>query len=253
MGHVRAWLPQGIWTDFFTGRVYDGLGGRMLDLYRNDDSIPVLCKAGAIVPMQAHEAHDNRLGSAPKMEILVFPGADNEFTLYEDAGDGNEYRDGKSVTTTMRLTYTDQLATFEIEPAQGDLSLIPTKRQYTICFRGFSRPASVTVAGKSVDFDFDPITHTVHVVLESPVTKGVTVCASGTDLRNRNTDALEQAINILKRSQTGMAFKEELYKKMLNPHPRTDYPFYCCSRTPEERATVAAILELYLLEREYRR
>ena len=36
MGHVRAWLPQGIWIDFFTGRVYDGLKGRMLDLYRND-------------------------------------------------------------------------------------------------------------------------------------------------------------------------------------------------------------------------
>ena len=104
MGHVRAWLPQGIWTDFFTGRVYDGLGGRMLDLYRNDFTIHVLCKAGAIIPMQAHVAHDNRLGGAKKMEILVFPGADNEFTLYEDAGDGNEYRNGASVTTTKRLT-----------------------------------------------------------------------------------------------------------------------------------------------------
>ena len=253
MGHVRAWLPQGLWTDFFTGRVYDGLGGRMLDLYRNDYSIPVLCKAGAIVPMQAHTEHDNRLGGAQKMEILVFPGADNEFTLYEDAGDGNEYRNGASVTTTMRLTYTDQRAQFEIEAAQGDCSLIPAVRQYAVCMRGFAAPDSVTVNGKKADFSFDPTTHTLRIELETPVTQKVTVCVIGTDLRNRNTDALDQAVNILNRSQTGMAFKDALYKKMLECNPRTDCRFYFTSHSPEERATVSAVLELYLLEREYRR
>ena len=253
MGHVKAWLPQGIWTDFFTGRVYDGLGGRMLDLYRNDDSIPVLCKAGAIVPMQAHLEHNNRLGCAEKLEIMVFPGAHNAFTLYEDAGDGNEYRDGANVTTTMRLTYTDQQATFKIEPAQGDTSLIPSVRQYAICLRGFAKPDSVTVDGKSIDFTFNSNTHTIRIELESPVTKEVTVCVTGADLRNRNTDVLEQAVNILKRSQTGMTFKEALYNKLLNPNPKTDFPIYNISRTPEERETIAAIMELYLLEREYRR
>ena len=171
MGHVRAWLPHGLWTDFFTGRVYDGLGGRMLDLYRNDYSIPVLCKAGAIVPMQAHMEHDNRLGSAEKLEIFVFPGADNTFRLYEDAGDGNAYLNGASVTTTMRLTYTDQQVLFEVEPAQGDCSLIPSVRQYAVCLRGFSEPDSVTVDGKNVEFTFDPTTHTIRIELETPVTK----------------------------------------------------------------------------------
>lgn len=252
MGHVRAWIPQGIWTDFFTGRVYDGLGGRMFDLYRNDYSIPVLCKAGAIVPLQAHVEHNNHLGGAQKMEILVFPGANNVFTLYEDAGDGNEYRSGAYVTTTMRLTYTEQKATFEIEPAKGDCSLIPSVRQYAICMRGFSKPNSVTVDSKSVDFSFDKATHTIRIELISPVTQKVTVCVTGDDLRNRNTDALEQAIEILKRSQTGMAFKEALYQRIVNLDPNTDCLLYFCSRTPEERATVSAVLELFLLEREYR-
>jgi hypothetical protein len=250
MGHVRAWLPQGIWTDFFTGRVYDGLKGRMLDLYRNDYSIPVLCKAGAIVPLQAHVAHDNRLGGAEKLEILAFPGADNEFTLYEDAGDGNGYRSGESVTTTMKLTYTDQKALFEINPAEGDCSLIPSVRKYAVCLRGFAEPDSVTVEGKSVDFSFDPTTHTVRIELETPVTQKVTVCVTGADLRNRNTDVLDQAVEILKRSQTGMEFKNALYKKMLECNPITEYELYITSRSPEERATVAAVLELYLLERE---
>ena len=256
MGHVRAWLPQGIWTDFFTGRVYDGLGGRMLDLYRNDYSIPVLCKAGAIVPMQAHVEHNNRLGNAEKLEIMVFTGADNEFSLYEDAGDGNEYRNGEYVTTTMRLTYSDQKATFEIEPAQGDCSLIPSVRQYAVCLRGFAKPDSVTVGGKSADFEFDPSTHTIRIELESPVNKKITICIQGSDLRNRNTETIEQAVDILKRSQTGMVFKNEVYKKILDSHPVFDRfvsNLYFCSRTPEERETVAAIMELYLLDREYHR
>ena len=253
MGHVRAWLPQGIWTDFFTGRVYDGLEGRMLDLYRNDYSIPVLCKAGAIVPMQAHIEHENRLGGAKQMEILVFPGADNAFTLYEDAGDGNEYRSGASVTTTMRLKYTDQQVLFEIEPAQGDCSLIPSVRQYAVCLRGFAKPNAVTVGGKNADFTFDPSTHTIRIELETAVAQKVTVCVTGSDLRNRNTDALDQAVEILKRSRTGVEFKHALYQKMIKLNPKTDRDLYFCANSPEERATVSAILELFLLERKYRR
>lgn len=183
----------------------------------------------------------------------MFPRADNEFTLYEDAGDGNEYRNGANVTTTMRLKYTDRQALFEIEPAQGDCSLIPSVRQYAVCLRGFAKPDSVTVGGKNVDFSFDPATHTVRKEPETAVAQKVTVCVTGADLRNRNTDALDQAVEILKHSQTGMAFKDALYKKMIDFNPKTDCHFYFSSRTPEERATVAAILELYLLEREYRR
>ena len=152
----------------------------------------------------------------------------------------------------MRLTYTDQKALFEINPAQVDCSLIPLVRQYAVCLRGFAQPDSVTVAGNSVNFSFDPTTHTIRIELETPVTQKVTVCVTGADLRNRNIDALDQAVEILKRSQAGMEFKNALYKKMLECNPRTDYEFYFSSRTPEERATVAAVLELYLLEREYR-
>ena len=89
--------------------------------------------------------------------------------------------------------------------------------------------------------------------MTSSVTEKVTVCVCGADLRNRNTDIMDQAVEILKRSQTGMNFKNELYKKMLERNPRTDCHYYWTAKSPEERETVSAILELYLLEREYRR
>jgi hypothetical protein len=119
-----------------------------------------------------------------------------------------------------------------------------------VCLRGFAKPDSVTIADKSVDFSFNPTTHTIGIELETPITKKVTVCVTGTDLRNRNTDVLDQAVEILKRSQTGMEFKNALYKKLLECNPLTEYELYITSRSPEERATVATVLELYLLERE---
>ncbi len=248
LGHVPAWLPDGLWTDFFTGRVYNGLGGRMLDMYRDDYSIPVLCKAGAIVPMQAHVKHNNRLGCAENLEIYVFPGADNTFTLYEDGGDGNEYRNGAFVTTTLKLTYTDQKAFFEIEAAKGDCSLIPTNRRYTVYLRGFSEPRSVILQGKAADFTFDPKTHTIRIEVEASVKEKVTICIEGADLRNRNTDIMEQAIEILKHSQIGMRYKNELYNIMQKSNHISAGEIYAISRTAEERATASAILELYLLD-----
>ena len=46
---VTAWLPQGVWYDLYTGLAYTG--GRVLDLYRDLSSIPVLAPAGAILPL----------------------------------------------------------------------------------------------------------------------------------------------------------------------------------------------------------
>lgn len=256
MGHVKAWLPEGIWTDFFTGMVYDGLGGRMLDMYRNAYSIPVLCRAGAIVPMQAHRMHDNRLGGAEALEIRIFPGADNSFTLYEDAGDGNAYKNGAFATTQMRLDYTEQKATFTVMPAQGDCSLIPAQREYTLCFRGFACPGAATVNGTAADFSYDTKTHTISVKVNAAVADGFTVTLTAEDLRNRNEDVLERAVDILKRSQTGMEFKQQVYQQLTAEHRSFEYmvsELYFCSRSPGERDTVSAILEGYMHDRECRR
>ena len=254
MGHVKAWLPEGIWTDFFTGMVYDGLGGRMLDMYRNPYSIPVLCKAGAIVPLQAHREHDNRLGGAQALELRIFPGGSNSFTLYEDAGDGAAYKDGAFATTRMELDYASQKATFTVLPAQGDRSLIPATRTYTLCFRGFSRPAEVTVNGLGADFSYDPKTHTVSILLEAATAQGFTVTLTGKDLRNRNEDAMDRAVDILKRSQTGNEFKRQVYQKLTDNYPAFVHflaHVRFCARTPGERDTVSAILEGFLHDRHY--
>ena len=223
LGHVKVWLPKGIWTDFFTGAVYDGLKGRTYDMYRDSSSIPVLCKAGAIIPMNAHTPHNNILTGAEAMEIVITPGADNSFTLYEDAGDGSEYLQGAYATTEMTLNYTDTKAVFTLNGAKGDLSLIPKKRVYEIKLRGFNSPDRVLVNGKEESFTFDKATHTVSVFVKAAVKKGFVLEVEAKDLQNRNEDRIDKAIDILKRAQTGNPFKEKIYKYILENYDGTQF------------------------------
>ena len=80
----EAWLPAGKWFDLFNGRVYDG--GRKLILWRGIEDIPVLAKAGGILPMAALEPYSNRIDNPEAMVVKVFPGSDGAFDLYEDDG-----------------------------------------------------------------------------------------------------------------------------------------------------------------------
>ena len=113
---VKTWLPEGIWYDIYTGMIYDG--NRILDMYRDLNSIPVLAKAGAIIPLteeiSANEAQEN-----PNSFVLnVFAGADGNFTMYEDDNKTRDFEkcvrmiDGKTKHSDKTFTLTN-LSDFE--------------------------------------------------------------------------------------------------------------------------------------------
>ncbi|MBO7252974.1 MAG: DUF4968 domain-containing protein, partial [Oscillospiraceae bacterium] len=83
-GSFDAWLPEGGWYDFFTGRYYRG--GKQIRLNRDLNNIPVFVKAGGIVPM-AENFLQSHLGNPEKLNVHVFNGAAGSFDLYEDKGD----------------------------------------------------------------------------------------------------------------------------------------------------------------------
>ncbi|MGV8966462.1 MAG: TIM-barrel domain-containing protein [Cellulomonas sp.] len=95
-GQVDAWLPEGTWIDFFSGRRYDG--GRRLALHRTLAELPVLARAGAVVPLAADPMAD--VGANPSALVLrVFPGADGGCTLLEDDGRGDPGAADRQVTS----------------------------------------------------------------------------------------------------------------------------------------------------------
>lgn len=102
---VKAWLPEGIYIDMLNGMIYEG--NRNIDLYRGISEIPVLAKAGAIVPMEQIDRCRNGSDNPKYMEIKIFAGDNGKFKLYEDDGSTLEYLEGKYVETTMELNWND--------------------------------------------------------------------------------------------------------------------------------------------------
>lgn len=146
---VDIWLPEGRYTDIFTGEVY--CGGKTV-INRDIASIPVLAPAGAIIPLDGRKT-GNDCGNPESLEILIYKGS-GSFKLYEDDGESLAYRDGHYAETEFKLEETGSTLKFTVSPAEGDLTLIPSSRRYVFSFRDVASADKISVAanGESVDF-----------------------------------------------------------------------------------------------------
>lgn len=119
MGEIDVWLPEGFWTDIFTGVRY--LGGRWVHMLRDSGSIPVLAPEGTCLPLDAGYRNDSALPE--EIELQIYCG-DGGFTMYERTDNGL----AQTVFETRReagrqyLTIRNPSASIE-------------KRKYHICFR----------------------------------------------------------------------------------------------------------------------
>ena len=218
LGHTKAWLPKGYWFDFFTGMHYASRKGRKLEVYRPLDDMPVFAKAGAIVPMANYREGENTLSNAEDMSVLLFPGADNTFTLCEDAGDGDAYLHGEIARTTMELQWNDK-PEFVIHAAKGDISLLPEKRTWRIGLRGFHRDLSIAVSvdGNPVnaDISWDPEINTHWVVVTADVTACVSVSMAGEQLIWDNRDVLDRCRFIVSNAQIPFKEKNRMWEQVI--------------------------------------
>ena len=257
MGGVEAWLPAGNWFDFFRGIRYASRKGRKLQLYRQIQEYPVLAKAGAIIPMKAHEAHDNSLCSSENMEIVIFPGADNTFVLYEDEGDGNRFEAGAFTKTSMQLKWGEE-AEFTISPAAGDLTLIPESRKWKLNFRGFHHEVKlhVYVDGKECSqylWTLDDATNTQTMTVHAPVTSEIQVKVTGRALIHDNADARNRCLKILQRAQINFLCKNQAWKVLQSDTMSIhDKMFELSCIIPDRSGLMGAVKEqLTLTEDEY--
>lgn len=175
LASVTAWLPEGLYFDFFTGFAYRG--GRMLRLYRPMDEMPVLAKAGTILPLTGEaESRKNGTQNPAGLDLYVFAGADGDFTLYEDDGETMAYADGERVLTRLRFYWRAEGGSQLICAPDGSAAFLPPERAYRVCFVGVEENLSFTA--KAADgaelaprAEYDADTHTLRVALK-PVPSG---------------------------------------------------------------------------------
>ena len=146
-GAVEAWLPKGEWTDIFTGQKYSG--GKTLTLFRDLASIPVLARAGAILPMSADEG--NTAENPQNLELHIFAGY-GSFTLFEDSGKTDF--ESNHVTTAFSVRQTGDTLEFTAEKPVGNADLLPTDRAYTFIFRDVLTCSEVVVTNVEMTVPF---------------------------------------------------------------------------------------------------
>lgn len=130
---VRVWLPQGKWTDIFTGDEYEaGVGGKEIVMLRGLQSIPVLAREGAIIPLSGD--NKNAVKNPEKMEVDVYEGS-NTYSLYEDGLEDGKYAmlmtEFKSEFAEANGACTQSLIIF----SHGEKSVVPQTRTLKVRFK----------------------------------------------------------------------------------------------------------------------
>ncbi|MDO4242351.1 MAG: glycoside hydrolase family 31 protein [Actinomyces sp.] len=127
----KAWLPEGAWFDLATGRRYEaGPGGRTLTLSRPLDRLPVLARAGSIVPL-AGDLSEPAGANPHHLRLVVVPGADGEMILEEDDASPDPGPEGVVRTRLSQSWSQERELRLRLEQTGGQ-GVVPERRRVTV-------------------------------------------------------------------------------------------------------------------------
>ena len=82
------------------------------------------------------------------LELIVYPGRDAQFTLYEDEGDSYRYEQGAYATIPMK--WNDKRRELTLSPRQGQFPGMLQERTFRIRLAGTQAVKTVNYNGKEV-------------------------------------------------------------------------------------------------------
>ncbi|MCC3767101.1 TIM-barrel domain-containing protein [Streptomyces sp. UNOC14_S4] len=144
------YLPKGTWTDYWTGRTYEG--PRTLDGYRAPlDTLPLFVKGGANIPMwPGIRSYTDRTADSP-LAWDVYPQGTSSFTLYEDDGVTRAHRSGASARQTLTVRASGSRGiTLELGASKGDFRGKQKARPYEFTVHTKTAPRTVTLNGRAL-------------------------------------------------------------------------------------------------------
>jgi alpha-D-xyloside xylohydrolase len=143
----KVYAPQtkGGWYDFWTGATIPS--GKDTTLDTPITKIPVLVRAGSILPMGSIEQY---AGQKPPsdLDIVVYPGADGDFTLYEDEGTNYNYERGEY--STIPFHWNQQTRELLIGRRKGSYSGMLKARNFNIKIPGTETAHRISYYGTAV-------------------------------------------------------------------------------------------------------
>ncbi|MGN6417807.1 MAG: TIM-barrel domain-containing protein [Pseudobacter sp.] len=124
----KVYLPRWKgWYDFHTGKRYNG--GQTVTAHAPQDIIPVFVKAGSIIPLAEVMQYTGEK-NMDTLELRIYKGADGQFNLYEDEGDGYNYEKGKY--SLIPFKWNDKKQQLTIGRREGTFTGLLSKRVFNI-------------------------------------------------------------------------------------------------------------------------
>jgi alpha-glucosidase (family GH31 glycosyl hydrolase) len=159
-----VWLPEGKWWNVCRSKMMDG-NVTFTDTYGQED-IPYFYKAGSIIVNNPPQKSVTT--KAQTLILKVVPGADGSYSLYEDEGDTELYKDGVFSRTEFTQTRNAQSVTLNIGARTGVYPGMPDERAYRAEFIGSEKPERVLINGNEAasgtwSYDSDNRTVTVNI------------------------------------------------------------------------------------------
>ena len=124
----NVYLPLGCkWFDFWTNALIEG--GKVVVADAPIEKLPLFIRAGSILPMTKAMQYADEIPDAP-YDIRVYSGADATFDIYEDAGDGYDYENGRF--SIMTIAWTEEDKVLALSSRRGSFDSLIEQRQYNI-------------------------------------------------------------------------------------------------------------------------
>lgn len=141
----RVYLPRGGWYDFWTDERFEG--GREIDVKVDLTIIPIYISSGSIVPFGPVKQYVDEPIDEP-LTLVIYPGADGEFLLYEDDGKTFGYQTGD--WTGIRMCWNDAGRELSLALSEGSRLRPPHNRVIRARVVPSTETREVVFAGKPV-------------------------------------------------------------------------------------------------------
>ena len=120
-----VYLPKGTrWYDFWTGR--QSAGGQTIKADASYETMPLFIRSGSIIPMGPFVQYSTE--KSDPIEVRIYPGADGEFTLYEDENDNYDYL--KGLYSQIRFHWNDAQKNLTVGAREGSFPGMPKEHTF---------------------------------------------------------------------------------------------------------------------------
>jgi len=144
------WIPPEEWYDLSTGTLIEGPGVHVQSYLLSE--IPVLQKAGSIVPLQLHTGRINEKSDILGLRIAPATGSGtSEYSIYDDDGNGRDYEEDIGVCKThVSATWDDNSICITVDAVESTMEEIKDDRHVEVILLGVIPADAVIVNGIAV-------------------------------------------------------------------------------------------------------